>query len=332
MALDRHSELCASIPNSQRCKDCRDKYNREKCNRSRHKKKKTEKVTRSVTLNKLSIYNDFFCEDCKGKTTSIPTTLCPECKKNYNRAKSTKSYTKCTNKPKNQQTEPPEQPTKISSVHINQLNQTKPNDLALTENGVNVIGLYKTYSHLFCIDCKDLTYKNLCTECKTVYNRAKSNKCYHENQSEINNLNSNNMAQSDQPNQNDLQKKKRKRNISKKTRQNLQSIFKNNHRSPTKRKIIATDSILKSPEPMKRDALEILQCAQRSEIEAEVCGTIIKGLKDEYGEKSDIVYNMLTSLAPYFRGKTATFIQKCLHVTFDNAKKIQAGEKLGRKV
>ena len=55
-------------------------------------------------------------------------------------------------------------------------------------------------------------------------------------------------------------------------------------------------------------------------------------LKELWGEKSELIYTLLTALSPFFTKTSISDIQKYLGINFANAKKIKNGEKLGRKV
>merc|ERR1712029_568351 len=82
-----HSDLCATSIFKEKCKDCRRAHNRCYNRRYRQKLKDLNIKTRKMKENNISVYNELFCDNCKGKPFK---NLCGECKGSYKCAKSKK--------------------------------------------------------------------------------------------------------------------------------------------------------------------------------------------------------------------------------------------------
>ena len=103
-------------------------------------------------------------------------------------------------------------------------------------------------------------------------------------------------------------------------------------KSPTKRKDLFVDAIRIMPSPLKQESYDTFQNDMQIDVITKMARELVMDSKRDYGEKSERAYSAITTVSRHFVDKSLTFIQKCLGINFENAKKVKNGIPLGRKI
>ena len=250
-----------------------------------------------------------------------------------------------------------EQSTQIAYDQQKQSNQPKSSDSIILESDIIANGKAKRksiYSDVLCIICKDKIYKLYCDKCKRAYGAAEKRKNYHAKKAKLHaKVHQNNVCSkktpSDYPKSTNQSQPNHKYNadesefnsytnttnanktpfgVNKSTLANIKWGFRKLLTKSETKTAGACVALLKSLSlGIKYHAVELLQenvqenIIDQEKIQYEKFTNMIKALKEDFGEKSEAIYTVLTYISPFFTGKSTAFIRNILGVNFDNAKK-----------
>ena len=302
---------------------------------------------------KKSIYSDILCDLCQVKKYN---DYCSDCKNKYNCAKVIKGSKKKKKIGTDGQNPIIEKPIILDrSIQTNQLdpnnviNYDSENysvcEISHSEVSYNADLSNKfilpTYADLLCTACQNKHYKDICNECKLKYMRASSKK-YRVKKKQKQSLETINLD--NQPNVTDHYQlvqddsgtcdnslTKKRKNSAKTTKNNVSKARKIVH-TPNRQEDLGVGFIESLPKPNKINAIRRLNFNSDQNVRAEISAGVVLDIKEKFGGKSDVCYQVITALSPNFSGKTQTQIKNILKVSWENAGKVKSRVSLSRKM